>query len=116
MAVNALYASLFEPNITRLDLHDLPASHRDGPDYLHVMRFFDIPQAVSMAADRSKIRLYTDQAKDKAKRTWRYVDAVEKVALWGEAQFQVRSMAPPAKAEEKEKEKEKPDPEKPAQK
>ena len=100
MAVNTLYASLFEPDVARLDLHDLPASHRNGPDYLHVMRFLDIPQAVSMAADRFKVRLYAEESKEKAKRTWRYLDAVGKVAMWEDGRFQVRSMATP-KAEKK---------------
>jgi len=30
MGANMLYASLFEPNIKRIDLHKLPKSHRDG--------------------------------------------------------------------------------------
>ena len=52
MAANTLYASLFEPDIQRLDLHDLPGSHREGPDYLNVLRFLDIPQAASTALVR----------------------------------------------------------------
>ncbi|HSH93128.1 MAG TPA: prolyl oligopeptidase family serine peptidase, partial [Roseimicrobium sp.] len=39
MAVNVLYASLFEPPVASLELRELPASHRTGPDYLNVMRF-----------------------------------------------------------------------------
>lgn len=98
MAVNSLYASLFEPEPARLDLHNLPSSHRNGPDYLHVMRFLDIPQTLSMAADRSKVRLYTQQEKAKAAKTWRYVDAVGKVSKWDEDRFQIRSV-PAEKAE-----------------
>ncbi|MHC4734537.1 MAG: hypothetical protein ACYTDW_08765, partial [Planctomycetota bacterium] len=41
-----LYASLFEPVITRLDLWDLPNSHRDGPTFLNVLRYLDMPHAV----------------------------------------------------------------------
>jgi len=59
MAANALYASLFEPNITRLDLHGLPSSHDQGPAYLNVLRFLDIPTATVLAAERSKVILYT---------------------------------------------------------
>jgi hypothetical protein len=63
MGVNALYASLFESRITRLDLHGLPASHMTGPTYFNVLRFLDIPTAVAMAMERSKVVLY---AKEKA--------------------------------------------------
>ena len=42
MAVNTLYASLFEPKVHRLDLHDPPATHMEGPGYLNVLRFLDI--------------------------------------------------------------------------
>ncbi|MFK5920947.1 MAG: acetylxylan esterase [Verrucomicrobiota bacterium] len=86
MAGNTLYASLFEPDITRLDLHQLPTSHRDGPTYLNVMRFMNTPQAIAMAADRSKIRLY--QKNDKG---WNYVQDLAKNLKWEESQFQIRT-------------------------
>jgi dienelactone hydrolase len=53
----ALYASLFEPGVTELELTDLPGTHRDGPHFLNVMRFLDVPQALAMAAERSRVRL-----------------------------------------------------------
>jgi hypothetical protein len=53
----ALYAALFEPGVAALELHDLPASHRDGPDFLNVLRGLDLPQAVAMAAERCRVRL-----------------------------------------------------------
>lgn len=53
----ALYASLFEPGVAELELTDLPRTHHDGPHLLNVMRFLDIPQALAMAADRSRVRL-----------------------------------------------------------
>ena len=52
MAANLLYASLYLPSVTRLDLHDLPASHMQGPAYLNVLRHLDLPQAVALAAER----------------------------------------------------------------
>lgn len=61
MAGNALYASLFEENIARLDLHDLPKSHEQAPIYLNVLKTLDLPQAVAMATTRSKVRLYTKE-------------------------------------------------------
>jgi len=58
MAVNALYASLFEPDLAALQLEGLPSSRLTGPDYLNVLRFLDVPQAVAMAAERIDVRLH----------------------------------------------------------
>lgn len=57
LAVDALYASLFENNVAGLDLRDVPSNHYDGPDYLNVLRVLDLPQAAAMAADRCSLRL-----------------------------------------------------------
>ena len=57
MAGVALYASLFDPRIARLQLIDLPASHAEGPEFLNVLRFLDMPQAVAMAAERTSVQL-----------------------------------------------------------
>jgi hypothetical protein len=54
-AVNAVYASLFVPGIARLNLFGMPASHRDGPIYLNVLRHLDLPQAMAMAAERTDL-------------------------------------------------------------
>jgi cephalosporin-C deacetylase-like acetyl esterase len=66
MAGIVLYASLFEPGIARLDLWHLPHSHHDlsavnmadGPDFLNVLRYLDIPQALAMAAEHTPVHLY----------------------------------------------------------
>jgi dihydroorotate dehydrogenase len=50
MAGNVLYASLYEKDIHRLDLHDLPTSHQEGPELLNVLRFTDLPQIAAIAA------------------------------------------------------------------
>ncbi len=55
MGVNALYASLYEPTLDRLILHDLPVSHRDGPDYLGVLRVWDLPDAIEAARNRCQV-------------------------------------------------------------
>jgi hypothetical protein len=60
MAGISLYAALFEPEIAELDLRGLTKSHRDGPDFLNVLRILDIPQAVAMAAESSKVRIERD--------------------------------------------------------
>jgi dienelactone hydrolase len=57
MAGIALYAVLFEPRVARLELRGLPRSHREGPDFLNVLRALDVPQAVAMAAERRPVRL-----------------------------------------------------------
>ena len=56
-AVNAVYASLFIDGLTGVELRDAPTSHREGPDYLNVLRFLDVPQAVAMAAERHPVSL-----------------------------------------------------------
>ena len=63
MAANLLYASLFTPKVTRLDLHDLSASHMEGPAYLHVLRHLNLPQAVALAAERCRVVLYQPEGK-----------------------------------------------------
>jgi hypothetical protein len=63
MGVNALYASLFVPELKQIELSNLPASHMTGPDYLNVLKSLDIPQAVAMAAEKSSVKLFhTDSA------------------------------------------------------
>ena len=77
MAGVTLYASLLEPDITRLDLHSLPRSHRDGPFLLNVRRFLDMPQAVAMAVERTRVVIY--QADDAG---WEYPATVAKRLGW----------------------------------
>ena len=86
MAGNVLYASLFEPDIKRLDLWHLPQSHRSGPYYLNVLRYLDTPQAVALAAERSQVRIYQDGSEG-----WEYPAAVAAVLGWDKA-LQVRAL------------------------
>lgn len=55
IAVNTVYASLFESGIERLEIRGLPASHRDGPDYLNVLRIWDLPDALAAARDQVQV-------------------------------------------------------------
>lgn len=48
MAVNALYAAVFEPEIKGMKLSNLPASHREGPDYLNVLQVTDLPGTLAL--------------------------------------------------------------------
>lgn len=93
MAGNALYASLFEDNIARLDLWNLPTSHREGPTYLNVLRYLDLPQAVTMAAENSSVRIYATESSDSH---WSYPKAVTKGLMWNPKQFEIRQV--PAKS------------------
>jgi len=62
MAVNALYASLFE-HVSEVHAWNLPSSHVAGPDYLNVLRYIDIPQAVFMAQRKTGIHLHNADSK-----------------------------------------------------
>lgn len=102
MAGNTLYASLWEDKISRIDLHELPSSHQQGPSYLNVMRFLDLPQAASLAAERSRLRLY-----DAKPESWQYLTEVAKVLQWDENQVQIRQPVEDKPAPEQQEAKEK---------
>lgn len=85
MAGVALYASLWEPPVKRLDFQELPASHRDGPILLNVRRYLDMPQAVALAAERAPVWIYQADAKD-----WEYPRAVAAKLGWGDDRIVVR--------------------------
>jgi hypothetical protein len=86
MAGNALYASLFEKDIHRLDLHALPLSHQEGPELLNVLRFTDLPQIAAIAAERSQLRIYGKPD------DWSHVTDLAKKFEWPEKQVQVREV------------------------
>jgi dienelactone hydrolase len=48
----AAYAALFEPTIGEVVVVDPPASHRQGPYFLNVLRVLDVPEALGMLAPR----------------------------------------------------------------
>jgi cephalosporin-C deacetylase-like acetyl esterase len=95
MAGITLYASLFEPDVARLDLWDLPKTHMEGPHFLNVLRFLDVPAAVTMAAERSKVRIYQDGSEG-----WTFAQEATKKQGWPEGRIELRaapdSAAPPA--------------------
>ena len=85
MAGIALYAALFEPDVARLDLWHPPASHRQGPIFLNVLRVLDMPQAVALSGPR-KVRLYVkDDAEAKA---WEWPMQLQKAL--GQESLQIR--------------------------
>jgi hypothetical protein len=87
MAGVVLYASLFEPDVGRLDLWHLPESHQNGPIFLNVLRVLDTPQAVAMAAERSNVRIYQETAGG-----WTYPREVADALRWSEKRLQVRAI------------------------
>lgn len=64
-----LYAALFEPDVARLDLWHLPASHRQGPILLNVRRHLDSPQALALAFP-TPIRLYVKDEQEAKNWAW----------------------------------------------
>jgi dienelactone hydrolase len=90
MAGVALYAALFEPNITRLDLWNLPRSHREGPYFLNVLRYLDTPTAVALATEHSKVRIYQEKSDDEKTTGWEYPAEVSSALSWNAKQFQLR--------------------------
>ncbi|HSI33422.1 MAG TPA: prolyl oligopeptidase family serine peptidase [Tepidisphaeraceae bacterium] len=86
MAGNALYASLYERGITRLDLHDLPATHgaSDAPQLLNVLRVMDVPAALAMSVERSRVVLYGDSSGAG------YAKQVSKALHWDEKKLELR--------------------------
>lgn len=77
MAGVALHASLFEPPIAGLDLSDLPATHRDGPILLNILRYIDTPQVAAMAAERTSVTLHGKNAP-----AWRFPVSVAGNLEW----------------------------------
>jgi dienelactone hydrolase len=71
-AANSLLASLFEDDIHRLDLHQLPTTLQGHSlHYFNILKTLDLPQAAALAAERTKLVLYTN---DEA--PWAYPKAV----------------------------------------
>ena len=88
MAVLAAYASLFEPPPARLDLHRVPASHQpDGPPLLNVLRILDVPQGLTLAADRGGVVLY-----DTAPAGFEYLTATAERLGWPDDRVQFRRL------------------------
>ena len=85
MAGVTLYAALFEPDVAQLDLHELPGTHRNGPYLLNVNRYLDMPQAVAMAAERSRVILHRVTSAD-----WDYPKSVAQSLAWPDEHLQIR--------------------------
>jgi len=56
-----VYASLYSPRKLSLELCRLPFSHREGPQYLSIMRELDMPAAVLLAGERHEVTLHLEK-------------------------------------------------------
>jgi hypothetical protein len=52
MGVNALYAALFEPEVKRLRLENIPTTLETAPDYFNVARVLPVERAIELARER----------------------------------------------------------------
>jgi len=87
-AVWAVYASLFEPQLNRIEINSPPAGHRKvdewgdpeyrSPDLLNVLRVLDMPQAVALAADHTPLMLHDVNCGD----AWAFPFAVNEQLHW----------------------------------
>ena len=56
--INGLYAALLDGKVERVILGSPPSSHRQGPHYLGILRYTDIPETIGMMG--SRVRVYGD--------------------------------------------------------
>jgi dienelactone hydrolase len=73
----ALYAGIFCPAVDEIHLRNPSRTHRDGPYFLNVLRYLDMPQAIALAFPRKVIVYDSDPA------AWEWTRSVAK--LFGEA-------------------------------
>ena len=66
-AGKVLYASLYLDDGLALRLGNLPVSHMQGPYYLKIMRYFDMPAALMMAGEKHQVQLTTSKTEDRNK-------------------------------------------------
>lgn len=89
MAANTVYASLFIDDVERMDLHQLATDHREGPFLLNVTKRMNIPQAVTMAMERHRVVIYSDQPDD-----WHFARGIQQLLELPGDQFQIRDALP----------------------
>ena len=75
MGVNALYASLFTHRPISLELTEIPPTHKDGPHYLHVSRWLEVPQAIAIS-QASSIRFSRANPLDSG---WNWLEAMNRL-------------------------------------
>jgi hypothetical protein len=75
----AAYAALLKPSIRSVTIVDPPASHRDGPHFLGVLKICDIPEALGALAPRPLTLINAkDPAFDRTAELYRLAGASDK--------------------------------------
>jgi dienelactone hydrolase len=75
----AAYAALLKPSVRSVTIVDPPASHRDGPHFLGVMKICDIPEALGALAPRPLTLINAkDPAFDRTAELYRIAGAADK--------------------------------------
>ncbi|HXK61388.1 MAG TPA: acetylxylan esterase [Acidobacteriota bacterium] len=71
--VLGLYAALLDPGISQVALVNPPSSHTEGPIFLGILRYLDLPEAAALAAPR-RVAFYDrmPQAYEKARTVYRF--------------------------------------------
>ena len=77
MAVLSLYASIFEPNINRLDLYNLGLSKEYDTSFKNKTKYLNISNALSISIKNTNIILY-----ENAGNQWKYANAVATKLGW----------------------------------
>ena len=60
-AILAAYAAILDQRVTRVILHSPPVTHQDGPHFLQVLRYTDIPQALALLAPSCELVFLTHE-------------------------------------------------------
>jgi dienelactone hydrolase len=80
----ALYAALFEPGVSELRLRQPTTTHHNGPYFLNVMRRMDLPTAVAMAAEGTRVEIESTDI-----RPWAAAQATAEKLGWPSDQLKV---------------------------
>jgi cephalosporin-C deacetylase-like acetyl esterase len=56
--INGLYAAILDSNVEQVIIGSAPPSHKQGPHYLGVLRYTDIPETIALMG--RKVKLYGD--------------------------------------------------------
>jgi len=55
---------MLDKRVTRVILHSPPATHLDGPHFLNVLRFTDLPETLAMLAPRCELVFLTHEIEE----------------------------------------------------
>jgi len=58
------YAALLDQRVARVILHSPTTTHRDGPHFLNILRFTDLPETLAMLAPRCELVFLTHEIEE----------------------------------------------------